>query len=37
MLNEMSEAQRLMLQTAATREDHFIQPPANAWGAVAPS
>jgi len=35
MLNEMSEAQRLMLQAAAAREDRFLQPPTNARGAAA--
>ncbi len=35
MLNEMSEAQRLMLQAAAAREDRFLEPPANVRGAVA--
>ncbi len=35
MLNEMSEAQRLMLQVAATRKDRFLEPPAKARGAVA--
>jgi len=35
MLNEMSEARRLMLQAAAAREDRLLQPPANARGAAA--
>jgi hypothetical protein len=35
LINEMSEAQRLMLQAAAAREDRFLQPPTNARGAVA--
>jgi hypothetical protein len=35
MLNELSEAQRLMLQAAAARQDRLVQPPANARGAVA--
>src|SRR5450631_4401340 len=34
MLNEMSEARRLMLQAAAAREDRLLQPPANARGAA---
>jgi hypothetical protein len=35
MPNEMSHAQRLVLQAAAAREDRFLQLPANARGAVA--
>ena len=35
MLNEMSHAQRIMLQAAAAREDRFLQPPANVRGAAA--
>jgi Protein of unknown function (DUF3489) len=35
MLNEMSEARRLMLEAAAAREDRLLQPPANARGAAA--
>ena len=35
MLNEMSEARRLILQAAAAREDRLLQPPANARGAAA--
>jgi hypothetical protein len=35
MLNEMSEARRLMLQAAAAREDRLLEPPANARGAAA--
>lgn len=35
MFHEMSEAQRLMLQAAAAREDRFLQPPTNARGAAA--
>jgi Protein of unknown function (DUF3489) len=35
MLNEMSEARRLMLQAAAAREDRLLQPPTNVRGAAA--
>jgi hypothetical protein len=35
MSHEMSEAQRLMLQAAAAREDRFLQLPMNARGAAA--
>jgi Protein of unknown function (DUF3489) len=35
MLNDMSEAQRSILRSGATREDHLLQPPANGRGAVA--
>jgi hypothetical protein len=35
MFHEMSEAQRLMLQAAAAREDRFLQPPTSARGAAA--
>jgi hypothetical protein len=35
MLNEMSEAQCLMLQGAAARKDRFLEPPAKARGAAA--
>jgi hypothetical protein len=37
MLDKMSEAQRSMLQAAATREDRLLQLPGNARGAVAKS
>jgi hypothetical protein len=37
MLNEMSEAQWLMLQAAAAREDRLLQLPANTKGAAAKS
>ena len=35
MLNEMSEAQRLMLQAAAAREDRYLQPPSGIGATVA--
>ena len=35
MLNEMSEARRLMLEAAAAREDRLLQPPTNVRGAAA--
>jgi hypothetical protein len=35
MLNDMSEARRLMLQAAAAREDRLLQPPTNVRGAAA--
>ena len=35
MFHEMSEAQRLVLQAAAAREDHLLQLPTNARGAAA--
>lgn len=37
MYNEMSHAQRLLLQAAAAREDRFLQPPGTARGAVTKS
>ena len=35
MLHKMSEAQRSVLLAAAACEEHLLQPPANARGAVA--
>jgi hypothetical protein len=35
MFHEMSEAQRLVLQAAAAREDRLLQPPTSARGAAA--
>jgi Protein of unknown function (DUF3489) len=35
MLNNMSEARRLMLQAAVAREDRLLQPPTNVRGAAA--
>jgi hypothetical protein len=37
MLHKMSEAQRSVLQTAAACDDHLLQPPGSARGAVAKS
>lgn len=37
MLDNMSEAQRSVLQSAAAREDRLLQPPGNARGAVTKS